>query len=100
VTLDCVSKDRVRRFCLPNLKSKTKTPIRLANGQSVTCSIVCEISPFDQARQEFKRIFNVLRDLRVDDLVLGLSWVDDEQASLQLGTTRVFTMMNGKAVET
>jgi hypothetical protein len=29
--------------------------------------------------------------------LLGLPWLDDEQGSLQLGTTRVFTMMDGRA---
>jgi hypothetical protein len=40
-----------------------------------------------------------VRDLRVVELVLGLPWLDDEQASLQFGTTRVFTMMDGTTVE-
>jgi hypothetical protein len=39
--------------------------------------------------------FYVERDLRAPDLVLGLLWLDDEQASLQFGTTRVFTRMDG-----
>jgi hypothetical protein len=41
----------------------------------------------------------VLRDLRADDLVLGLPWLDDEQASLQFGTTPVFTLMDDTTVE-
>jgi hypothetical protein len=32
--------------------------------------------------------------------VLDLPWLDDEHASLQFGTTRVFTLMDGAAVET
>jgi hypothetical protein len=31
---------------------------------------------------------------------MGLPWLDDEHASLQLGTTPVFTLMDGTAVET
>jgi hypothetical protein len=31
---------------------------------------------------------------------MGLPWLDDEHASLQFGTTRVFTLMDGTAVET
>jgi hypothetical protein len=37
--------------------------------------------------------------LRDVDLMLGLPWVDDEQASLQYGTTRVFTLMDGTSIE-
>jgi hypothetical protein len=32
--------------------------------------------------------------------VLGLQWLDDEHASLEYGTTRVFTLMVGTSVET
>jgi hypothetical protein len=52
------------------------------------------------ARHEFQRTFYVLRDLRAVDLVLGLPWLNEEQASLQFGTTRVFTMIDGIAMET
>jgi hypothetical protein len=31
---------------------------------------------------------------------MGLPWLDDEQASLQFGSTRVFTLMDGTSVET
>jgi hypothetical protein len=44
--------------------------------------------------------FTVLRDLRTTDLIMGLPWLDDEHASLQFGTTTVFTLMNGTTVET
>jgi hypothetical protein len=37
--------------------------------------------------------------LRAADLVLSLPWLDDEQATLQFGTTRVFTLIGGIAVE-
>jgi hypothetical protein len=98
-TLDCVSEDFVRRFALQTRKSVTKTPIRLANGQRVTSSIVCDVT-FELARHEFHRTFYVLRDLRAVDLILGLPWLDDEHASLQFGSTRVFTLMDGTSVET
>jgi hypothetical protein len=98
-TLDFVSKDFVRRFALHTRKSSTKTPVRLANGQRVTSSTVCDVT-FELARHEFHWTFYVLRDLRAADLIMGLPWLDDEHASLQFGTTRVFTLMDGTAVET
>jgi hypothetical protein len=59
----------------------------------------CEIT-FELARHEFKRTFYVLRDLRaIISLVFGLPLLDDEQASLLFGTTRVITMMDGSTVE-
>jgi hypothetical protein len=33
-------------------------------------------------------------------MVHGLPWLDDEQASLQFGTTRASTLMDGTALET
>jgi hypothetical protein len=65
----------------------------------VTSSIVCDIT-FELARHEFHGTFYVLRYLRGVDMVLGVPWLDDEDASLQLGTTRVFTLMDGTPVET
>jgi hypothetical protein len=98
-TLDFVSEDFVRRFALQTRKSATKTPVRLANGQRVTSSTVCD-DTFELDRHEFHRTFYVLRDLRAADLILGLPWLDDEHASLQFGTTMVFTLMDGTIVET
>jgi hypothetical protein len=98
-TLDFVSEDFVRRFALRTRKSVTKTHVRLANGQRVTSSTVCDTT-FELAQHEFHRTFYVLRDLRADDLIMGLPWLDDEHASLQFGSTRVFTLMDGTAVET
>jgi hypothetical protein len=89
----------VRRFALKTRKSPTKTPVQLATGQRETSSSVCDIT-FELARHEFQRAFYVLRDLRDADVVLGLPWLDDEHASLQFGTTRVFTLMDGTTVET
>jgi hypothetical protein len=80
-TLDFVSEDFVRRFALHARKSLTKTPFRLANGQRVTSSTVCDVT-FELARHEFQRTFYVLRDLRVADLIMGLPWLDEEHASL------------------
>jgi hypothetical protein len=93
-TLDFVSEDFVRRFALKTRKSLTKTQIRLANGQRVTSSTVCDVT-FELARYEFQRTFYILRDLRDVDPVLGLPWLDDEHAFLRFGTTRVFTLMDG-----
>jgi hypothetical protein len=42
-TLDFVSQDFVRRFDLQTRKSLTNTPYRLANGQRVTSSTVCDV---------------------------------------------------------
>jgi hypothetical protein len=42
-TLDFVYEDFVRRFALQTRKSVTKTHVRLANGQRVTSSTVCEL---------------------------------------------------------
>jgi methyl coenzyme M reductase subunit C len=69
-TLDFVSEDFVRRFVLQTRKSLTKTSFRLANGPRVISSTVCDVT-FGLARQEFKRTFYVLRDLRASDLILG-----------------------------
>jgi methyl coenzyme M reductase subunit C len=94
-----VCEDFVRRFALQTRKSLTKTHVRLANGQRVTSSTVCDIT-FELACHEFQRSFYVLHDLRGAHLILGLPWHDDEHASLQFGTTTVFTLMDGTTVET
>jgi hypothetical protein len=93
-TLDFVSEDFVRSFALRTRQSQTKTLVRLVIGQLVTSSTLCNIT-FELARIEFQRTFYLLRDLRVNVLVLGLPWLDDEQASLQFGMTHVFTLMDG-----
>jgi hypothetical protein len=98
-TLDFVYENFVRRFALHTRKFVSKTHVRLANGQRVTSSTVCDVT-FELARHAFHRTFYVLRDLRAADLILGLPWLDDEQASLHFGTTRVFTLMDGTSVET
>jgi methyl coenzyme M reductase subunit C len=74
-TLDFVSEDFVRRFALQTRKSLTKTLVRLANGQRVTSSTVCDVT-FELARHEFQRASYVLRDLRTVDLNMGLPWLD------------------------
>jgi hypothetical protein len=51
-TLDFVSEDFVRRFDLQTRKSLTKTHARLANGQCVTSSTVCDVT-FELARHDF-----------------------------------------------
>jgi hypothetical protein len=98
-TLDVVSEDFLRRFALQTLMSLTKTLVRLADGQRVTSSTVCDV-PFTLARHEFRRTFYVLLELRAADLVMGLPWLDDEHDSLQFGTPRVFTFVDGTTVET
>jgi hypothetical protein len=98
-TLYFVLEDSVKCFALQTRNSFTKTPIRLAKGQCVTSLTVCGVT-ITPARHEFQRTFYVLRDLRATNIVLGLPWLDDEQASLQFGTTRAFTLMDGIAVDT
>jgi hypothetical protein len=98
-TLDFLSEDFVRHCTLQTRKSQTKTKVRLANGQRVTSSTFCDIT-FELARQEFQLTFYVLRDLRAADPVLGLPWLDDEHASLQIGTTRVFNILDETLVDT
>jgi methyl coenzyme M reductase subunit C len=80
-TLDFVFEDFIQRFALQTRKSLTKTHVRLANGQRVTSSTVCDVT-FELARHEFQRTFYVLRDLRAADLIMGLPWLDDEHTSL------------------
>jgi hypothetical protein len=80
-TLDFIFEDFVRRFALHTRKSVTKTHVRLANGQRVTSSTICDVT-FEQARHEFQRTYYVFRDLRTVDLIMGLPWLDDEHASL------------------
>jgi hypothetical protein len=65
----------------------------------VTSSTVCDVT-FELGRHEFHLTFYVLRDLRDADLILGFPCLDDEHASLQFGSTRVFTQMDGTAMET
>jgi hypothetical protein len=89
-TLDFVFEDFVRRFALQT-RHLTKTHVRLANGQRVTSSTVYDVT-FELARHEFQQTFYVLRDLRDADLIVGLPWPDDEHASLQFGSTKVFTL--------
>jgi hypothetical protein len=84
---------------MPTRKSKVKTRVRIANGQRVTSSRVYNIT-FKLARHEFQRTFYVVRDLRAIVIVLSLPWLDDEQASLQFGTTRVFNVMDDTTEET
>jgi hypothetical protein len=80
-TLDFVFEDFVRGLALQARKFPTKSNVRLANGQRVTSSTVCD-SAFELAGHEFQRTFYALRDLRVVDMVMGLPLLDEEQASL------------------
>jgi hypothetical protein len=99
-TLDLVLEVFVKRFALHTRKSQTKqTPVRLANGQRVTSSTICDIA-LELARHEFQRTFYVLRDLRATYLEHGLPWLNDEHDSLLFGTTHVFTLMDGTRMDT
>jgi hypothetical protein len=78
---------------------RLKTTIRQANGQRGTYLTVYHIT-FELARHEFQRTFYVVRDLRATNMVHGLPWLDDNQASMQFGTTRVLSLMDGTHVDT
>jgi hypothetical protein len=90
---DFVYENFVRRFSLSNRKSKTKIHVRLANKRRVATSISCESS--FELFHEFARPFCVLRDSHVASIVLGSPWLDDKQATIQIGTKRFFTLMDG-----
>jgi hypothetical protein len=51
-------------------------------------------------KNSFRRTFYVLRDSRVANMVVGLPWLDDEQAPPLFGTTSVFTLMDGTTMDT
>jgi hypothetical protein len=44
-------------------------------------------------------MFLVLLDLLAADIDLGLPWLGDEQAALEFGTKRIFTLMDGTVIE-
>jgi hypothetical protein len=89
-----VCEDSVTRIGLQTRITSTKTHVRLANGQQVNLAKVCDVS-FTLAQHEFLRTFHVILDLRSADIVLGLPWFDDEQARLEFGNERSFTLING-----
>jgi hypothetical protein len=76
----------------------TKTHVRLANGQRVTSSTVFDVT-LSWLDTNFNGLF-ASRDLRAVDVIMGLPWLYDEHASLQFGSTMVFTLMDGTTVET
>jgi hypothetical protein len=47
----------------------------------------------------FVRMFHVLRDLRAANIVLGLPWLDDKQATREFGADRLFTLRDGTIIE-
>jgi hypothetical protein len=55
---------------------------------------------FTLAQHEFTRIFYVLRDLRAADIVLCFPLLDEKQATLKLGTGRLFSLIDGTIVAT
>jgi hypothetical protein len=55
-TLNFVSEDFVRPFALKTRKLHTKTLVRLANGQCLTSSTICDIT-FELARHDFNELF-------------------------------------------
>jgi hypothetical protein len=79
-------------------KSSTKTHVRLANGQRVASTKVCDLL-FIVAQHESISKFHVLRDLRDAGIVLGLPWLDDDQAALTFGNERHFILIHGIVIE-
>jgi hypothetical protein len=59
---------------------------------------MCGIA-FIVAKYELIRTFHVLHELRVADIVLGLPWLHDEQATLKFGTGQLFTLMDVNVIE-
>jgi hypothetical protein len=58
------------------------------------------MSLLSRLNTNFNGLFTSYVILRAANLILGLPWLDDEQASLQFGSTWIFTLMDGTAVET
>jgi hypothetical protein len=83
-TLNFVSENFVTRTGLQTSKFATKTVVRLANGQRLTSTKVCDIS-LHVAQHDSVRTFYVLSDFCAADIVLALPWLDDEQATLKFG---------------
>jgi hypothetical protein len=59
----------------------------------------CVISLPHVAQHAFLPAFYVVRDLRAADIVLGLPWLDDEQATLEFGAEGHFTMIDGTMIK-
>jgi hypothetical protein len=53
---------------------------------------------FNVAQHDFLRTFHVIRDFHAAGTVMGLPWLDDEQATLKFGTERLFTLMDGQVI--
>jgi hypothetical protein len=45
------------------------------------------------------RTSHFLRDLRAADIVMALTWLDDERPSLKFGAERLFALMDGTVIE-
>jgi hypothetical protein len=61
-TLDFVFEDFVRRFALQTRKSLAKIHVRLANGQRVTSSTVCDVT-FELARVVSNTVYVLVADI-------------------------------------
>jgi hypothetical protein len=88
-----MSEDFVTRMDFYMCTSSTKTHVRLANGQRVSSIRVCGIS-FTVAQHDSVRTCHVLHDLSPADIMFGLPWLGDEQATLELCAER-FVYING-----
>jgi hypothetical protein len=86
-TVDLVSED-FATFGSQMRKSSTKTFVQLVDGQRDESTKVYGIS-FTVTQHEFAFTFHVVSDLRAADIVLGLPWLDDGQASNIFDTKRL-----------
>jgi hypothetical protein len=77
--LNRLLEDFVTFMVLHTRKSPTKTHVRLQRVNSTRVSHI-----FHFAKHDFVPTFHVLRDLRAANIVLGLQWLDDEQAILNV----------------
>ena len=99
-SLDFMSEDFARRHNLQIDKVNSKIPVKLANGQRVVCtqSVIVNMDIADHRYEN--RMFFVLRDLKVADVVLGLTWLDEAEVTIKYGTQRILTLNDGTYVET
>jgi hypothetical protein len=73
-------------------KSSTKAHVRLDNGKRGVLHF------FNVAQHDFLRTFHVIRNFHAAGIVMGLPWLDDEQATLKFGTERLFTLMDAQVI--
>lgn len=99
-SLDFMSEDFARRHNLQIDKAKIKMPVKLANGQRVNCGQTATVSIEVAGHRYENRVFHILRELKVADVVLGLTWLDDAEVTVKYGENRIMTLSDGTYVDT